>query len=253
MQNSLTDIFIDICMKVHIDIDICMNVYIDINIDIFNISISISTFSIYRYQYQYFQLISISISLSLIFPYRYFYRYQYFDKNLIDILLQVNSCSNFAFVHWSCDWKHIFVPPGCWNICVILPFLIRNLFGATSLACLDKFEYSPNCAAQIENFYDTYKFNQEDLFCRNIFSWQNNVARLSSSRQKKFIKISHFLFFTFPEKPKLKCLFSHLVHITHCNLCVSLYFSVFSIRDHRYYCILKWIMFSQSLLKVIKS
>ena len=115
------------------------------------------------------------------------------------------------------------------------------------------FEYSPNCAAQIENFYDTYKFNQEDLFCRNIFSWQNNVARLSSSRQKKFIKISHFLFFTFPEKPKLKCLFSHLVHITHCNFCVSLYFSVFSIRDHRYYCILKWIMFSQSLSEFVRA
>ena len=67
----------------------------------------------------------------------------------------------------------------------------------------------PPNLAQIENFYDTYKFNQEDLFCRNIFSWQNNVARLSGSRQKKFIKISHFLFFTFSEKLKLKCLYSH--------------------------------------------
>ena len=52
----------------------------------------------------------------------------------------------------------------------------------------------PPNSGQIENFYDTYKFNQGDLFCRNIFSWQNNVARLSRSRQKKFIKISHFLF-----------------------------------------------------------
>ena len=52
----------------------------------------------------------------------------------------------------------------------------------------------PPNSGQIENFYDTYKFNQGDLFCRNIFSWQNNVARLARSRQKKFIKISHFLF-----------------------------------------------------------
>ena len=61
----------------------------------------------------------------------------------------------------------------------------------------------PPNSGQIENFYDTYKFNQGDLFCRNIFSWQNNVARLSRSRQKKFIKISHFLFQKSSLKPTI--------------------------------------------------
>ena len=103
--------------------------------------------------------------------------------------------------------------PQCWNICLFFFNFNQELIWSNIVGMFGQILNIPPNSAQIENFYDTYKFNQEDLFCRNIFSWQNNVARLSGSRQKKFIKISHFLFLTLSEKLKLKCLYSHITHV----------------------------------------